>query len=379
MQLAGEFEFLELSQQDGVDVWKACEKSSGKPVLIHLYPTAKQDTANAICERLLALSSEDRKKVLKFGPVRDATCFVTDLLPEGESLQSWIDKKGVSQAPEAGSASRVRVIGNLRKPGIEPGPVAPVPRGPDMAPEQARTDALPASDGRQPGAFTQMYSAQELQQNPSPPHQAPTMPASPAENRSSPDSWSKLYAVNETRTFVPPVPDRFAPEPEPVPPKPSNSLESFIFPKSDIPAPSAPAPSNVVSKPLEKPRPAPPEPPPMIVRRHDTPAPPKPLPLFDLPPVPGPEPPPVLSPLEPVTANMPNSEPRVKPIADSLPSAPYRPVAPSPMPHRPPVSFAAVEKPRSESAVDWRIVLLVVAILLIAGGALVAIIESAAR
>jgi len=117
----------------------------------------------------------------------------------------------------------------------------------------------------------------------------------------------------------------------------------------------------------------------MIVRRHDTPAPPKPLPLFDLPPVPGPEPPPVLSPLEPVTANMPNSEPRVKPIADSLPSAPYRPVAPSPMPHRPPVSFAAVEKPRSESAVDWRIVLLVVAILLIAGGALVAIIESAAR
>jgi hypothetical protein len=426
MQLDTSYDFLELTQQEGVDVWKARDKATGKLVQIHLFPVARQSSVNAICAGLIGLPAEARGKILQFGPARDATCFVTDLLPEGESLQNWIARQGLPQPVAPVSRVRVGAVGNLRKLDIEPAALAPLPPGPDVPgqsaakpagpPPQAaaplpRTPAplpragKPSTQGQPQGGFTEFYSQEQIQASLEKESQpAPlSIPLAPAQ-ASLRDTFDAYYGGGETRTFEPARPEAGAADLAPSSGRPAGSLDSFLGllppaapplgPAPDareaaIRQPDSPPPPLPVSLPPRGPAQEPaglypilqaPEPPPERRGVYATPVQPT---LFDLPSVPAPDPQPFLPPPEPPQMALPHlSERRVKPIPDSLaplgpgtaplPAPMVRPSAPAPSPRYAP----AADTPRSPGIVDWRTVMWVVLILLAVFAAVVAIVEN---
>ena len=90
MQLDGSYEFLELTQADGVLVSNAREKDSGKLVQIHLFPAERSQDANQICQSIMGLPDAARRMIIKFGKDGASTYFVTEALPPGEGIRGWI-------------------------------------------------------------------------------------------------------------------------------------------------------------------------------------------------------------------------------------------------------------------------------------------------
>src|SRR2546425_9959467 len=93
MQLDGSYEFLELTQHDGIVVSKARDRRSGQLIQIHRFPSSKSVEANQICEKLLRLNDEAQRKVLQYGKEGNSAYFVTEALPAGERLEKWVERQ----------------------------------------------------------------------------------------------------------------------------------------------------------------------------------------------------------------------------------------------------------------------------------------------
>ena len=328
MQLDSAYEIQEFSQADGIMVTSARERSTGKPVQFHVFPPERSKEAAQICERIMSLPEEARRKIIKFGKDGAATYFLTEPLGAGQSIVRWM--AGTSQAP-------------------------PPPQ------------AAAASGG--PGEFTRTYQAAEIGSGPreeaSPPLPAP----SPAQSKGSP-GFTQLYSAEEMRGYMASMQTAQFPPPasEPAPPAappPSAGqapgLETFIGMKPGLespaepartppaPPPAASAPTMMTSGTLRYQKQSVVVPAPSYSR---------PAPVADpfestqnpfAPPAPAPQPPPA--------AAFPTQQ-----------SMPQRPVLPPPMaPARP--------APRAPAAplMDWKIGLITALVLTLVGGVVVAI------
>jgi hypothetical protein len=244
MQLDGSYEFLELTQVDGILVSSAREKGTGKLVQLHLFPSERAQDANQICQSIMNLPEAARRMIIKFGKDEASTYFVTEPLPPGEGLRNWIAGKIAA--------------GRQPAPSVAP-PAAPPP--------------TPSSEG--PGEFTRMYTMEDLKDaKPKPPSLSTPMPAVPPAAKTA-GEFTRMYTADEIRdltaTIRPPAPEvrpTAPPVPEPMPaPAPargnaSPGLETFIFERTSVtrPAPTLSPKTPMPSPPTPQPVFTPPEP-----------------------------------------------------------------------------------------------------------------------
>jgi hypothetical protein len=365
MKLDGSYEFSELTQVEGVFVSSGKERASGKIIQIHLFPAAKAEQANRICQRLLALTEAAQKMILKYGQEGSASYFVTEPLPAGEYLQSWVERQ-ISHGPATQPAPEVSggLTDQLRHLGIRPSPLAPMMPGPERR--------APATPPDRPGELTREFRSLYGQQPGDGRGGDPVLPpppAFPAEPPSRPaaaktpglETWLNLdsAAVRETPEPVPPSPPAPAAAEPPRRNPPSLAPESargapgdftrnfrslygdaepdtsFVAGDSPAPTPLAPQPSRVIFEPAaqaEVPVYAPPPPP-------------------AFPPAPAPQ-------LQPMQHVSPLNSPAVvlapKPTALPAPKSAPKPASP---------------------ALDWKMILLVAGALMVLAGAIVAMVE----
>jgi hypothetical protein len=133
MKLSGSYDFSELTQIEGIFVSSGRERASGKIIQIHLFPAGKSEQANRICQLLIGLPDEARKKILKYGQEDSASYFVTEPLPEGEYLQSWIERQSTRRQSTSAPEMSMGLTGQLRQLGIVPAPLAPMMPGPESS------------------------------------------------------------------------------------------------------------------------------------------------------------------------------------------------------------------------------------------------------
>ena len=339
MQLDGSYEFLELTQADGILVSNARERDTGKSVQLHLYPAERSQEANQICQSIMSLPDAARRMIIKFGKDGTSTYFLTEPLPPGQGMTSWIAAQTAQAATPAAA------------PAVPP-PPAPAAKAPPPVDRP--------SEG--PGEFTRMYTQEDLHSAVSKgaPAAAPVPVSAPAPK--TPGEFTRMYTAEEvrnltanfrpapeTRPVSPPVPE---PTPAPPPPPARDSapgLETFIFERSSV---TRPAP--VISSPSKPPAPPPPPPPP-------------PQPVFTRP--------------EPVAPPVPRT-----PSRDDTWDAPQPVFAPTPVPQPtpspaaqrptlPPAVLPHVAPPRAPAArFDWKIAILLAAGLLIVVAVVIAIV-----
>lgn len=370
MKLDGSYEFSELTQVEGVFVSNGKERASGKIIQIHLFPAAKAENANRICQRLLALPEAAQKMILKYGQEGSASYFVTEPLPPGEYLQSWVDRQ-ISQGPTTQIAPAPGVSGGLtdqlRHLGIRPSPLAPLMPGP----EQRAPEIPPVMEDR-PGELTREFRSLYGQPGDGrsagpvlpPPPDFPTQPPAPPPAAKAPglETWLNLEpaalrgasapAAPPPPTEVPEPPPRQSPSftPEPMGPPPGDFTRSFRSLYGD--AGPGPEPGFRASEP---PLPMPSAQPSRVTfepSAHASPPAYAPPPPFQPPPFP---PPPFQA---------------IEPFAP--PSSPA--IAPAPPPPR--TASAPKPAPRSASpSLDWKMIVLTATILIVLAGVIVTIVE----
>ena len=134
-KLEGSYEFSELTQIEGIFVSNGKERATGRIIQIHLFPAAKAELANRICRQLLALPEEAQMKILRYGQEGPASYFVTEPLPAGEYLQSWVERQISGMEKKSGPpAVSPGMADQLRQLGIAPSALAPMMPGPENSP-----------------------------------------------------------------------------------------------------------------------------------------------------------------------------------------------------------------------------------------------------
>ena len=265
MQLDESYEILEITPQDGVVVWKARDRKTGKLIQVHLFPNEKIPEASQICARLLSLPSEARSKVLRYGPDGSSTYFITELLPEGEGLGAWVLREAAPPAAARLPGVNSGAVGNLRRMDIEPAPLQPLPPGPESrrgsvdrspTPNAAPTGAQgepkvrpispsagpPAAQTVGPGDFTLFYTKEEVktaQHSPS-----PQPPSSRSVSETPPDPgmrFSQVYGSQDLRVPEALISPETAPEAASTTNKAGPGLDTFIGIRTTLPPPKPPA------------------------------------------------------------------------------------------------------------------------------------------
>jgi hypothetical protein len=378
-KLDGSYEFSELTQIEGIFVSSGREKASGKIIQIHLFPAGKAEQANRICQMLLALPEDAQKKILRYGQEGSASYFVTEPLPEGEYLQSWVERQSNrTQEPHTAPEVSSGLTDQLRRLAIRPSPLAPVLPGPQNSPAGGNRSLTPPEPSRvspateipgRPGELTSEFrslygdfsgslfsGSPEEQMGFTPPLlPAEPPPKSPAADRvAGLETWLNLDSAPPARTAeAPPMlpPNHTAEEPPRKPPllpsnpdvqrvgdftrsfqslygdeKPDAGLPAVDFRAAPESAPlmSAPPPSRVIFEPAVQ-----------------TP------PQAFFPPV-----------------SPPRESPRVQPASSA----------------RAPVPLPPSRQPRAAPrALDWKTVLLIVAALVVVAALIVGIVETSGQ
>jgi hypothetical protein len=205
MRLDAAFEILEFLQADGIMITSARERATGKPVQFHVFPPERSKDASEICERVMSLPEEARRKVIRFGKDGSATYFLTEPLPSGVSIARWVVQFGAQTAA-------------LPVPPAQPAPPPPA-----------------ASSG--PGEFTQLYLRADMSTGR--PEQAAAPPPPPPPAQPEPGSFTQMYSKEQMRSFSQSMPTlEFQPPaastPPPAPAKEAPGLETFIGMKPEF-------------------------------------------------------------------------------------------------------------------------------------------------
>jgi hypothetical protein len=182
--------------------FRAKPRTSGAPLLVHLFRGAAAPQGERIASSLFRFPPAERSRILDFGREPGAVFFLTLDLPGDLEFPDWVDSVFHPGRP-------------LPKP---PAPVAPVQPPPPVRTEPAAQQSPPApSDG-----FTHFYK------------QAPA-PAEPESTTSTSDSFYDFYRQAQPAR-EPPVPVRRDPPPAPVAqPAPDNPMGWMVRGESGSP------------------------------------------------------------------------------------------------------------------------------------------------
>jgi hypothetical protein len=205
MKLDGTYAFSELTNVEGIFVSNGQERATGKLIQIHLFPAAKAEQANRICQELIHLPDEVRDKILKYGQEGSASYFVTEPLPPGEYLQSWIERLKARAPSNATPAMSQGITTQLRQMGIAPSPLAPIMPGPDHSPKRSSPVQTTAGILRDP-----------VQSTPATPPGSMTV------------AFKSLYGERETELELPSVEFQNVARPEAPAAKDAPGLNTFI-------------------------------------------------------------------------------------------------------------------------------------------------------
>jgi hypothetical protein len=259
MKIDGIYEFSELTNIEGIFVSNGRERATGKIIQIHLFPAAKAAQANRICQQLFSVPDDARAKILKYGQEGSASYFVTEPLPAGEYLQSWIER--LSTRPQSSALPEMRqgITTQLREMGIAPSPLAPIMPGPESSPKGSRKvqDALVAPNtpdaGRRPDQTGEM--TREFRSI----YPAATRP--PDQTGEMTREFRGIYGERDASSELPP--DEFHVEvtPDCVPVTEASGLDKWIFDRA-VPDATGPktepvSPAPIAPFPEEAPRPLP--------------------------------------------------------------------------------------------------------------------------
>jgi hypothetical protein len=235
-KLDGSYEFSELTQIEGIFVSSGREKGSGKIIQIHLFPAGKAEQANRICRLLIALPEDAQKKILRYGQEGSASYFVTEPLPEGEYLQSWVERQSYhGPEPQAAPAVSRGLTDQLRHLGITPSPLTPMMPGPQQSPgagdktynpPEPRAVSPATNIPDRPGELTREFRSlygdwsggKEEETGFTPPllHEEPPPKPRGADRAAGLETWLNLDSVPPGRTSeAPPVPPPIEPHKDP--------------------------------------------------------------------------------------------------------------------------------------------------------------------
>ncbi len=139
------------------------ERSSKKPVQIHLFPSNGSAEAQRLWQLVLSLPDTARSRIVRFGQGEGGHYFVTEPIPDGLSLRTWIEREATSARARSVPAVSANTAGNLRQMEIHPAPLSPMLPGPETVPPEAA--GLTASS-TQPSVGTVNSSAKTPTPNP---------------------------------------------------------------------------------------------------------------------------------------------------------------------------------------------------------------------
>ena len=145
MKLQARYEFSELKKQDGVLLAEGSSRESGKRVQIFLFPSTKAEQARQLKQTVFSLPEDARDMVLEFGDGEGGPFFVTEPLPEGESLVHWIQRLSAENSGLPPSVNS-EITAQLRQMPVYPAPLAPVLPGPEFAKPSASPNKEPTQD-----------------------------------------------------------------------------------------------------------------------------------------------------------------------------------------------------------------------------------------
>ncbi len=131
MKLQELYAFSEVTYKDGILVSNGREKSTGRPVQVHLFPSSRTNDAMELCQQVMSLPEKERSLVLKAGQGEGGGYFVTEPLPDGLGLEKWMAAAAAKTAPNTLPEVSSETAGQLRQMGLYPAALAPIVPGPE--------------------------------------------------------------------------------------------------------------------------------------------------------------------------------------------------------------------------------------------------------
>jgi hypothetical protein len=167
MSLETSYEVLDMLRDDGVQTFRAKEKSTGRGLELHLFLPFGRPENKTLFDRLKALPLESRRKFLDVGLDGSTPYVVTDPLPAGRGFKGWAEEliAGGQEAPSAFNAAFSSAPPS-RDDGVQilqagqwrtgtPIPDSLVTKPPTAPPARPQAPAPPADTGD----FTRMFKA----------------------------------------------------------------------------------------------------------------------------------------------------------------------------------------------------------------------------
>jgi hypothetical protein len=227
MKLQELYAFSEVAYKDGILVSNGREKSTGRPVQVHLFPSSRTKDAMELCQRVMSLPEEERSRVLQAGQGEGGGYFVTEPLPDGLGLEKWL--AAAKAAPKDLPEVRSETAGQLRQMGLYPAALAPIIPGPELQRRAETVSALPSAPVPTTAPAASSTPA------PSPASAPPPAPSGATQ------FLSHLYGGGIAST-TPSAPAAPASAPVSIPPVPSAQARPAVEP-TPVAAPAASRPS----------------------------------------------------------------------------------------------------------------------------------------
>ena len=150
MNLYQRFELLRLVRDDGVKSFEGVEKSTGRPVLAHLFVNPQAVSSRVMLEQLGHLPQADLRRVVDRGTHEGTPYVITDRLADYPGLSEFLiakTRKPGAEQPAANPQPSLDSAGAWRVPA----PAPPVPRAPQ-----------PASESSVDEQFANLFDSSEL-------------------------------------------------------------------------------------------------------------------------------------------------------------------------------------------------------------------------
>ncbi len=253
MKLQELYAFSEVTYKDGILVSNGREKSTGRPVQVHLFPSSRTKDAMELCQQVMSMPESERSRVLKAGQGEGGGYFVTEPLPDGLGLEKWMAAAAAKTTPNMLPEVSSETAGQLRQMGLYPAALAPIVPGPEPQRPEPQRKAETAPPQTSPSVPTSVPARPVAVENivPSEPLPAPS---------GATQFLSHLYggalASAQSSPAPAPAPPVATPAPARPQPGPADVLES-IYGRTDSKTPGASVPSTVRNAPMQQPGPAP--------------------------------------------------------------------------------------------------------------------------
>jgi len=243
MSLEISYEVLEMLRDDGVQTFRAKEKTTGRGLELHLFLPFGRPENKTLFEKLKALPLEQRRNFLDIGVDGSTPYVVTDPLPGSRGFKGWAEELIAGTQPQSsGFSTGILNAMPSRDDGVQilqagqwrtgtPIPDSLITR-PAMAPAPPPPPPAHAAQATQAetGDFTRMFQAPAFLASP----QSPPSPQAAAPPPSEFTSFFKspepagAEAPGEAKPPVGEFTGLFSPDkPTPAPPPPVSNRQSF--------------------------------------------------------------------------------------------------------------------------------------------------------